>query len=60
MEIKDSELFLEGEPFNFIKKNEDLKYEKILFLYEDKIKIISKANEKGFLKKNKNKENKDN
>ena len=63
LEIKDSEIFLEGNPykiFSSLKKNEDVKNEKILFLYEDKIKIISKTNEKGFFKKNKNKENKTN
>ena len=63
LEIKDSEIFLEGNPykiFSTLKKNEDVKNEKILILYEDKIKIISKTNEKGFFKKNKNKENKDN
>ena len=62
LEIKDSEVFLEGEPFKIfssLKKNEDVKNDKILFLYEDKIKIISKTNEKGFFKKNKNKENKE-
>ena len=62
LEIKDAEVFLEGDPFKIfssLKKNEDVKNEKILFLYEDKIKIISKTNEKGFFKKNKNKENKE-
>ena len=63
LEIKDSEVYLEGEPFRIystLKKNEDIKNEKILFLYQDKIKIISKTNEKGFFKKNKTKENKEN
>ena len=56
LEVKDSELFLEGTPykiFSSLKKNEDVKNEKILFLYEDKIKIISKTNEKGFFIKSK-------
>ena len=59
LEIKDSEVYLEGTPykiFSSLKKNEDVKNEKILFLYQDKIKIISKTNEKGFFKKSKNKE----
>ena len=62
LEVKDSELFLEGMPykiFTSFKKNEDVKNEKILFLYEDKIKIISKTNEKGFFMKSKS-ENKTN
>ena len=61
LEIKDLEFQLEGTPYNIfssLKKNEDVKNEKILFLYQDKIKIISKTNEKGFFQKNKNKENK--
>ena len=61
-EISDSEVYLEGTPykiFSSLKKNEDVKNEKILFLYNDKIKIISKTNEKGFLKKNINKSSKD-
>ena len=63
LEIKEAEIFLEGNPykiFSSLKKNEDVKNEKILILYEDKIKIISKTNEKGFFKKNKNKDNKAN
>ena len=63
LKIKDSEFYLEGKPykiFSSVKKNEDIKNEKILFLYQDKIKIISKTNEKGFYQKNKSKENKKN
>ena len=61
LEIKDPEIKLEGEPFKIfstLKKNDDVKNEKIIFLYSDKIKIISKTNEKGFFKRNKEKENK--
>ena len=60
LEIKDLEFQLEGAPykiFSSLKKNEEVKNEKILFLYQDKIKIISKTNEKGFFQKNKSKEN---
>ena len=62
LEIKDSDVYLEGTPikiFSSLKKNEDVKNEKILFLYQDKVKIISKTNEKGFFKNIKNKEIKD-
>ena len=54
LEIKDAEVFLEGDHFKIfssLKKNEDVKNEKILFLYEDKIKIISKQMKKDFSKK---------
>ncbi len=63
LEISDSDIFLEGNPFKVfssLNKNEDVKNEKILVLYQDKIKIISKTNEKGFFKKNVNKNNKTN
>ena len=59
LEIKDLEFQLEGAPykiFSSLKKNEEVKNEKILFLYQDKIKIISKTNEKGFFHKNKSKD----
>ena len=63
LEINDSDVYLEGNPykiFSSLNKNEDIKNEKILFLYQDKIKIISKTNEKGFFKNIANKDNKSN
>ena len=63
LEISDSDIFLEGNPFKVfssLNKNEDVKNEKILVLYQDKIKIISKTNENGFFKKIINKNNKNN
>ena len=63
LEIKDLEFQLEGAPykiFSSLKKNEEVKNEKILFLYQDKIKIISKTNEKGFFQKSKSKESRKN
>ena len=53
--IKESELYIEEEPikiFSSWKKGEEQKSEKILFLYKDKVKIISKT-EKNLFKKNK-------
>ena len=53
--IRETELYLEGNPYKIFsswKKDEDHKNEKILFLYQDKVKIISKI-EKGFFKKSK-------
>ena len=65
LELSNTDFYLEGTPykiFSSFKKNEDIKNEKIIFLYKDKIKIISKTNEFGFFQKimNKNiKSNKD-
>ena len=55
LKIRESELYIEGEPYKVFsswKKNEEQKNEKILLLYKDKIKIISKI-EKDFFKKRK-------
>ena len=54
LEINDSDVYLEGNPykiFSSLNKNENIINEKILFLYQDKIKIISKTKKKGFFKK---------
>ena len=61
IEIRESEIYIEGEPYKIFsswKKDEEHKHEKMIFLYSDKVKIISKS-EKGFFKKSKNKTNKD-
>jgi hypothetical protein len=61
IKIRESEIYIEGEPYKIFsswKKDEEHKHEKMLFLYSDKVKIISKS-EKGFFKKSKNKTNKD-
>ena len=55
LNIKDSEIYLDGEPYKIFsskKRKEDKKEEKIIFLYQEKIKIISKKNGK-ILKKDK-------
>ena len=55
IKIRESELYVEGDPYKIFsswKKDEEQKNEKILFLYPDKVKIISKS-EKGFFKKTK-------
>ena len=57
LEIKDSEEYLEGMPYRLYSSMEG-KNEKIIFLYEDQIRIISKKIEAGFLKKKKNRKNK--
>ena len=53
--IRESELYFEGNPYKIFsswKKNDEEKNEKILILYKDKVKIISKI-EKDFFKKSK-------
>jgi hypothetical protein len=53
IKIRESELYIEGEPhkmFSSWKIDEEHKHEKMLFLYSDKVRIISKT-EKGFFKK---------
>ena len=55
LKIIESELYLEGNPYKVFsswKKDEHQKNEKIIFLYKDKIKIISKT-EKSLFKKSK-------
>ena len=63
LKIKESEIYVEGEPYKIFsswKKDEEQKFEKLMFLYRDKVKIISKS-DKGFFKKNKsNKSHKEN
>ena len=61
IKIRESELYIEGEPskiFSSWKKDEEHKHEKMLFLYEDKVKIITKT-EKSIFKKSKTKHSKD-
>ncbi len=66
LEICNSEIYLEGTPykmFSSLKKNDEEKNEKLIFLYKDKIKIISKMNEikkniSSIISKDKNKDNK--
>ena len=53
IKIRESELYIEGEPYKMFsswKIDEEHKHEKMLFLYSDKVRIISKS-EKGFFKK---------
>ena len=53
--IRESELYIEGAPYKMFsswKIDEEHKHEKMLFLYNDKIRIISKT-EKGFFKRTK-------
>ena len=59
IKIRESELLLEGNPYKIFSswKKEEQKNEKIILLYKDKVKIISKI-EKGLFKKNKSKETK--
>ena len=55
IKIRESELYIEGTPYKMFsswKKEEENKHEKILFLYNDKVKIISRS-EKSFFKKTK-------
>ena len=62
IKIRESELYIEGDPskiFSSWKKDEEHKHEKMLFLYNDKVKIITKT-EKSIFKKSKAKHNKDN
>ena len=61
IKLRESEIYIEGEPYKIFsswKNNEEHKHEKMLFLYSDKVKIITQR-EKSFFKKNKNKFNKD-
>ena len=61
IKLRESEIYVEGEPYKLFsswKKDEEHKHEKMLFLYSDKVKIISRS-EKSFFKKNKNKAIKD-
>ena len=53
IKVRESELYIEGSPYKMFsswKKDEEHKHEKMLFLYSDKVRIISKT-EKGFFKK---------
>ena len=57
IKIRESELYIEGEPYKMFsswKIDEEHKHEKMLFLYSDKVRIISRT-EKGFFKKVKTK-----
>jgi len=61
IKIRESELYIEGEPskiFSSWKKDEEHKHEKMYFLYDDKVKIITKT-EKSIFKKSKPKHSKD-
>ena len=58
IKIRESELYVEGEPYKVFSSWKKDEHEKILFLYNDKIKIISKT-EKGFFRKSKKVSQKD-
>ena len=61
IKLRESEIYIEGEPYKIFsswKKNEEHKHEKMLFLYSDKVKIITQK-EKSFFKKKQSKANKD-
>jgi hypothetical protein len=63
LEIFNSEIYLDKTPYKMLsalKKNEEGKNEKIIIIYQDKVKIISKTHEKEYLKKGLSKENKEN
>ena len=55
IQVRESELYIEGSPykmFSSYKIDEEHKHEKMLFLYSDKVRIISRT-EKGFFKRQK-------
>ena len=61
IKLRESEINIEGEPYKIFsswKKDEELKHEKMLLLYSDKVKIITRS-EKSFFKNNKSKANRD-
>ena len=55
IQVRESELYIEGSPykmFSSYKIDEEHKHEKMLYLYSDKVRIISRT-EKGFFKRQK-------